>query len=271
MARANRLTLPQSCLTNLNVEGLAERALATIQVESSGETLPSRSPEMDELFNALVTHDDTAYQDLILYRIANGEAPDAVIDQMIPDLARRLGEGWMTDNLSFADVTIGSSRLQRTVRSLGARYEVDGLSPASEKRVLLISPETDQHTLGIFIAANQLRRQGVWVQLELDLQINQIDALLKGQKFAMIGLSLGTEQSMSLAGTMIDAIRAGADDTPVVLSGSAIAGLPSERATRLGADFIAGTACEALDLCDINTANLSVLPLKFVSAQTSLF
>lgn len=271
MARADRLTLPKSRPSMLSVEGLAGRALATIQ---SGSFFPEThrfDSVMDDFLDSLVNRDDTAYQNFILQRIAAGETTDALIDQTIPELARRLGEGWMTDSLSFADVTIGTSRLQQTVRSFGARCEVDGLNPAADKRVLLISPESDQHTLGIFIVANQLRRQGVWVQLALASKVDQIGSLLDGYNFAMIGLSLGTEQSVKLAGTMTKAIRAKAGDTPIVLSGSAIAGLPDETAKRLGADFTAITAQEALDLCDINTAGRTVLPLEFVTTQTSLF
>jgi hypothetical protein len=42
-----------------------------------------------------------------------------IIDIVLPEVARQAGRRWMDDEISFADVTIVTARLQETVRALG--------------------------------------------------------------------------------------------------------------------------------------------------------
>ena len=47
-----------------------------------------------------------------------GISDHAIIDHYIPETARRLGADWVADRLGFADVTIGSAKLQSMLREL---------------------------------------------------------------------------------------------------------------------------------------------------------
>ena len=88
----------------------------------------------------------------------------AIIDSYIPDAARSMGEKWVNNDLGFAEVTIASVRLQ----SLLAEVELidpDTFHPYSrDVDILFVACEDEQHTLGSFVAASQLRRRGAAVE-----------------------------------------------------------------------------------------------------------
>jgi hypothetical protein len=49
----------------------------------------------------------------------DGIPVEDIIDVVLPEVARSAGRRWMDDDISFADVTIVTARLQETVRALG--------------------------------------------------------------------------------------------------------------------------------------------------------
>jgi len=151
---------------------------------------------------------------------AEGLKSEDLLDQIIPDTARLLGEEWLADERSFADVTVATSRLQQTARTIGARHERDGLNIPIGHRALLVLPETEQHSLGAFIIANQLRRQGVWVQMLFSCDAHDLEAFFEDHPCSMIGLSIGSDQSLAQAPANIRKIRSFAADIPIVLGGT---------------------------------------------------
>ncbi len=89
---------------------------------------------------------------------------EVIIDSYIPDAARSIGQKWVQNDLGFAEVTIASTRLQSLLT------EVEYLNPDThhpydrDLEFLFVSCENEQHTLGSFVAAAQLRRRGVTVE-----------------------------------------------------------------------------------------------------------
>jgi len=254
---------------NSKVEALAEFALSALAADSFGNAnslakqAGSFGTEVTDLLDALTKPDDATYQQLVLQTITNGCTSDDLVDHFIPDLARQLGEGWCADSLSFADVSIGVSRLQQTVRRHGAREEVDGLKSPLGQRVLLVLPETEQHSLGTFIVANQMRRLGVWSQLVLGCGLDQICSLTEGQSYAMIGISVGAKNTLDQVEKMSNAIRRSGIEAPIVLGGATVTKDPNISASDFGADFIANTTDDALTFCQIDTVRTA--PARFES------
>eukprot|EP01023_Acetabularia_acetabulum_P015203 TRINITY_DN17374_c0_g1_i5.p2 TRINITY_DN17374_c0_g1~~TRINITY_DN17374_c0_g1_i5.p2 ORF type:complete len:173 (-),score=32.84 TRINITY_DN17374_c0_g1_i5:14-532(-) len=60
-----------------------------------------------------------------------------IAEDFIPHVARRLGDAWCEDNMSFADVTIGSARLQAMVRDLGPPEPAIGDRPVGRVAVIV--------------------------------------------------------------------------------------------------------------------------------------
>ena len=237
----------------LSVKELASLALAELAISGKAQKLSDPTYTAAEaLAEALFNRDDTAYQNLIVELISSGFTSKDLIDQVIPNVARLLGEEWLEDIRSFADVTIGTSRLQQSVRTIGARLEQDGLNVPSGHRALLILPASEQHSLGAFIVANQLRRRGVWVQMLLDCSTSKIGAAIENQQYSMVGLSLNTQHALDDAPAVVKKVRTADPTVPIILGGSVLANSSYDFTEVTGADFVAANAGDALDYCKIN-------------------
>ena len=103
-----------------------------------------------------------------LYEI--GLSQDEIIDRYIPAAARALGVCWIEDVLGFSEVTVGAMRLQVLLAEAACRNGftsvLDDASTAVPK-LLIVSQNHEQHTLGCFVLAAQLRRRGANVTLHV--------------------------------------------------------------------------------------------------------
>jgi len=204
----------------------------------------------EELCDALLSTDLTICDQLVMSLITGGVLPNDLIDHVIPAAARQLGDDWLLDSRSFADVTIGTSRLQQIVRNLETSRTRENLVNIVERRALLIVPKSEQHTLGSVIVANQLRRHGVRVEVAFDTRVENLRSNIDVQKFFMVGVSLGTDKSVERVGSIITDLRNFGVNAPIALGGRALSGSQEDIVSAIGADFFAKNAREALDLCD---------------------
>ena len=84
----------------------------------------------------------------------------ALADVYIPEAARRMGEAWLDDQMSWMDVSIGVGRMQSLLREIGTAWVADQAGDAGHGTVLLLVAEREQHTLGPMVLMGQLRRYG---------------------------------------------------------------------------------------------------------------
>ncbi len=83
---------------------------------------------------------------------------EVYVDLMIPT-ARRLGDDWNEDVISFTDVTIGLSRLQQVVRTLGHSIPARDADEDAPSAYFVPAPN-EQHAFGLFILEDYFRRAG---------------------------------------------------------------------------------------------------------------
>lgn len=209
---------------------------------------------------------------------SDGMGTPEMIDHIIPEVARILGQRWADDVISFADVTIGSARLQETVRALVAREmssTVGGrngtyrlLQAANTRRILMLIPISEQHTLGAFVAADQFRRLGFEVDVIVDLHPRQVALALRKKRYAMIGITVAGRRTLASAKELVDTVRATVTRvTPVVLGGSLI-GSEQDLKKATGVDYVAKNVCDALEFSGLNTVELDP-PFKAVVGLTA--
>ena len=111
--------------------------------------------------------------------------------------AMRLGEGWVNDTFSFAEVSIGAARLQEAIRALGRnKPSVPATIPLGH-RILIVIPQEEEHTLGAFIAASQFRRYGVWVHMAIGQNPEEVAQTVRCQGFDMLGISGSGRRSLA--------------------------------------------------------------------------
>lgn len=178
-----------------------------------------------------------------------GIAPAAILDDYIPAAARELGERWTRDELGFADVTIGTARLQALLRDLSAPALVESMPADDAVNAMLIVPADEYHTLGGMAAASQLRRMGLSVCLCLGQTEDEVVQKAAVRRFEMIAISASGRDRVGSVRRLVAGLRRVAPvPVPVVLGGR-IAEEGEDLCALTGADFVTSDTREALQLC----------------------
>ncbi|MCU4652322.1 cobalamin B12-binding domain-containing protein [Roseibacterium sp. SDUM158016] len=245
------------------VARLAARAIAVVLSGriARDAALEARLRLMCDAF--LSERDETRHA--VLSRLRQDGIPVSdIVDAVIPEVARSMGRRWAEDDISFADVTIGTARLQESVRALSGvqdgSHDVtkvrEGAVPGSDgNRVLLIIPRPEHHTLGIFVAADQFHRFGYDVDFAIDKHPRQIAEMVRKRRYCLVGITAAGRRTLAISRELVDTIRASATRvTPIVLSGSIVAG-GSNLKTLTGVDHVVPDVSSALRVCGLGILN----------------
>ena len=194
---------------------------------------------------------DPAQFDSALTRLSGAGLDDDVLAfDLIPDIARQLGTAWVDDTISFADVTVGCSRLQR------AMHHMPDHSPAAPiarpnhiaRTCLVMVPQHAQHTLGALVLARTLRQAQHQVHLTLEANPQVLAQLARRHRFDLVLVSASPAECPEMLGQLIDLSRQHWGACRFALGGS-IRDLTRSFAARVGADLVTNDWQEALDLC----------------------
>ncbi len=150
---------------SLGAAVLAENAVSIVKQRQAYTANGARQFIVDHVIQAVLSktafHPDDMLSELYGHRLST----DAVIDIYIPATARGLGDKWMTDEVDFASVTVGSMRLQALL-SVASAENMDFVRPLDNTlSALIVVPLGEQHTLGAFVLAAQLRRFGAQIDM----------------------------------------------------------------------------------------------------------
>ncbi len=176
--------------------------------------------------------------------------PVALADIYIPDVARRLGQGWLDDRLGFAEVSNGSARLQTLLRELNGRWVADDAETPDAGEILLVVPFGEQHTLGAMVAMGQLRRLGVSVCLRFGPTIAELVALMHARRFDGVFISLSSPQKLDSCRELIVHLKSLGDGVPIILGGAVLT-LCDNALELSGADDTTEDIRTALSRCGI--------------------
>jgi hypothetical protein len=175
----------------------------------------------------------------------------ALADIYIPIAARKMGEAWQDDEMSWLDVSIGVGRLQSLLREIGAAWAADQAGDAGHGTVLMIIPDREQHTLGPMVAMGQMRRYGVSVCLRIAPTLEEVRSLLTTRAFDGVMISVATQEKLELVRKTVAFIKAVAPKPIPVIVGGAVLAKVEDVAACTGADLSSndvGAALGALGL-----------------------
>jgi methanogenic corrinoid protein MtbC1 len=178
----------------------------------------------------------------------SGVTAVAVADDHIPAAARWIGEQWMQDEVSFAEVTISVSRLQTLLRCLGENPQTELSGGRREPGVLLLVSHDNDHTLGAMVLLGQLRRRGCSVRLLLGARPDTLSEKIAGMHFDAVMISAAQGNRMETLRRLVLAVRRAGQDAPIVIGGSIVESEP-ELCRRTGADHAEKDLQRALKLC----------------------
>lgn len=130
-----------------------------------------------------------------------------LVDAYIPEVARHLGRAWEQDRVSFAEVTVGLSRLHTLLHEVQADWVADSVDRTRMSATLLIVPPQEQHTLGAMIFASQLRRKGVSVCIRIAPGVNELNSLLADGRFDAAMVTLGSNDRLETCAKLVKTLK----------------------------------------------------------------
>jgi len=193
---------------------------------------------LDERVDAAVDYVD----DLL---IADVPFEDVALGLLAPT-ARKLGRLWEEDVVSFVEVTIAMTRLQKLIRvyapSLAPEYD----PTVTPWRILISAVPGEKHTFGASVAEALFVKDGWDVQAEVGLGKVELLERIRTEWFDVVGLTASSDASISQLSALIRRIREASlnSDLKILLGGAAFLGEPS-MALALGADI---EACSGPDV-----------------------
>ena len=195
-----------------------------------------------------------------------GVDSDKLLLHLLAPVARRLGELWESDESDFVSVTVGLGHLQIIMRELGRMAPPPGVAPGRGRRALLATVPGEQHTFGLSVIEDHLRRAGWDVQSALAVSAQEeLVRRVKKQWFAAVGLSMSDSRWSDSARSAILAIRKASSNRGIfVMAGGSAFQKDPGLARAIGADAAACDGPEALCFIEKHLAVLE--PVQYQGA-----
>jgi methanogenic corrinoid protein MtbC1 len=212
---------------------------------------PLLGPEIVEDFARLVLGKDT---DVLIAYVASLVQRGAPLQSIYMDLlaptARLLGDYWVSDKCSFADVTIGLGKLQVVLHDLGRR-DTQSHNVGHGRSILLATPPGEQHTFGLLVVEEMFRRAGWRTWSEAGGEPEELARMVAGQWYDMFGLSISAETHLDAAASVIASVRRSSRNRVIrVIVGGRLIGENPELAYSVGADVVASGGNEAVEAAE---------------------
>ena len=127
---------------------------------------------------------------------------DVYVDLLMP-VARRLGDDWNEDEISFTDVTVGLSRLQQVVRLFSRSLPTAGPELGAPSACFATAPG-EQHAFGLMLLEDGFRRAGWRTCLDVSARLETAMEAVGEAWFDVFGISAVSDVE---ARTLAEAIR----------------------------------------------------------------
>ena len=231
---------------------LAGRAARQESAPTRKQTAPTAA-DVDELARLLLQHDGAvakAYVDTVRQR---GAGLEALCLELLAPAARRLGDLWDDDLCTFMQVTVGLCRLHGVLRELNPSFRTPGFADSRDhgRRALLMPTPGEQHTFGLLMVGEFMRRAGWEVWTDFPGTQRELTAIVSGHWFAVAGLSLGSELRLDHLTAAIKALRRESRNPSIgIIVGGPIFIKNPEYVGRVGADTMAADARQATERAD---------------------
>jgi methanogenic corrinoid protein MtbC1 len=178
--------------------------------------LPPTDAEIAELASVACGGDLSLALRLLEARVREGLSIESVLLHYIARAARLLGDQWLSDERSFADVTAGMGALQHLV---GVVRPTD--APAAEGRgeVLLLAATGEQHTLGLHILAEFLKAEGWAPVLEPAMNEVELASFLRSRDVLAVGITASHRSKLASVQSLCGVVRRCRPTLPLMLGG----------------------------------------------------
>lgn len=206
------------------VVSLAREVLARLTAQLGKADVPAQ--DIEDLSAALLGKDSKAAAVMIEEKYRAGTDVQSLYLQYLSPAASRLGMQWESDEISFADVTVGTGRIYAIMRNLARKFPAPPLP--QEKHALFANVPGDDHTLGVKMAADLSRKAGWEVDLVLDPEHDALIETIGTSRYHIVGLSAAGEHALPSLARLILALRVSSPRTYILVSGNVVSVAPEK-------------------------------------------
>lgn len=186
---------------------------------------------------------------------ADGISTATLAEVYVPLVARSLGTQWVSDDLDFGAVSVGSARLQSLLWRLSADWANTGLLVSRARAPILVAvPAGCQHTLGATVLAGQLRYRGISAQLDLEFGKAPLSGPPANKQYSAIFLSASGRERLDYLAQVVQNARQAYPATPILMGGNVTDQMP-ELQIHTGADLVTSDLDVALAYCGLGVAD----------------
>lgn len=239
----------------LHRRSIGELARHALQICSNGRTAqPSRAAQeqYQQIASAYMHQDGALRHQLLVHLREQGVTERMLVDDLIPGAARVMGERWASNEASFVDVTIGGARMNETLRAIATRRILPERR-LDAPNLLLAASGAEDHTLGILVAADHFRRDGIEVDMVVGASPEDLAQRLEAHRHDALGFSIAGKRGLGWAKSVLSALKpATRRRLPVVIGGCVTISTPvQEILEATGADHVCSDPREAIHLCGL--------------------
>jgi methanogenic corrinoid protein MtbC1 len=249
MARLVR-TIEGEIVPRLVLARRVRRAQETTATKERVIRAPDAS-DVSELVRLLLAHDVAVASGQVEAVRARGATLEMVCLDLLAPAARELGLMWEQDECDFMQVTVGLCRLHQLLREISGEFRPEPAQTLTDRNILLATIPGEQHTFGLMLVAQFLRRAGWDVWHEFPDNPAAIMEVVRQNRFAVVGLSVGCEAGLEDVASIIRAVRSGSRNQSVgILVGGPVLSHNPDAAKLVGADATAIDGRHAVEQAD---------------------
>lgn len=182
---------------------LAHRMDARAPERVAVDDQPPSLEEVARLAELAVGQDLSGALALIDAKLQRGASVEWILLDWIAAAARLLGTQWLSDDRSFADVTLGSGTLHRVLATIRQRAR----PPSYRGLVVLTSAPGEQHTLAINVLGGVFQRAGWDTVVEPNLAPEELAAMVSAEPVAMVGISVSSDDFVASLERVIPCVQ----------------------------------------------------------------
>jgi methanogenic corrinoid protein MtbC1 len=216
-------------------------------VPDAEAVVPSPTAEDVAKFARLILKRDTSDAFAFIEKLrARGVTAEVIYLDLLAPSARHLGDLWVADYCDFTEVTIGLGRLQQIMHELSYHFQRNATNLSHNRRVLLLPAPGEQHSFGLLMVSEFFRRSGWDVWSSPRSSDADVQELVQGQGFPLVGFSVSCERHLEDLARTISVVRKHSrnPDVAVMVGGPLVAGYP-DMVSHVGADATATDARQA--------------------------
>jgi methanogenic corrinoid protein MtbC1 len=207
-------------------------------------SVPARkrsAPWHTRLQARMLAGDEAGSWGVVEAAIGSGMEPRDFYCDVLTPVLHTIGELWRKGEIGVEDEHLASNVASAMIGRLGPRFASRGRTKGT---VVMAMPAGERHNLGLAMLGDILRSDGYRVlNLGADTPAPALVATLREvDDLSALALSVVNAESLTMAASLIQAVRQSIGAVPVLAGGAALR--DEQSAQRLGADGWAGDARE---------------------------